>query len=113
MTTVLIWIPLVSSQDGGGHNTIYNFHASWCEPCKKMDKIWKDKDVQILLQKYVGKEKKDIDVDDPESDRLMSLYKIESIPSFVIVDLRGFILYRHTGIMTKSELKRILTTYGR
>lgn len=77
---------------------LYEFGIRENSICKSMDDI-----VNEVIEKYAD----DIDfeyVDVTKNITLPNLYSINSVPTFIIVDLNGDVKYRTSGIMTKEEL---------
>lgn len=77
---------------------LYEFGIRENSICKSMDDI-----VNEVIEKYAD----DIDfeyVDVTKNITLPNLYSINSVPTFIIVDLNGDVKYRSSGIMTKEEL---------
>lgn len=70
-----------SGPDISAKNILYVFHAEWCAPCKKMERMtFGDKDVKNALQKYNV-----IHVDTDKQPELKAKYKVTGIPAYVIV----------------------------
>ena len=77
---------------------LYEFGIRDNEICKQMDDI-----VDEVVNNYI--EYIDFEyVDVTENMSLSNIYNIQSIPTFIIVDLQGNVKYRITGRMSKKEL---------
>ncbi len=76
---------------------LVDFYASWCGPCKTMYPIVEQ--VKEMLGERVHVVKYDVD----QYDDLASLYRIRSIPTFVLFK-KGKILWQHTGAMSAQAL---------
>lgn len=75
------------------------FGATWCIPCGKMKKLFKDKDVKKELDKY------DFIMYDYDRDRKVAeKYKIKFLPT-MIFKKDG---HRVVGELSKEELLKIL-----
>jgi thioredoxin 1 len=83
-------------------------YATWCGPCKMLKKkTFKDKEVG----NYYNKNFINIAVDGEteEGRELMSIYRINSYPTLLIVDSNGKVKTRHSGFMKPH----ILVNFGR
>lgn len=81
---------------------LYEFGIKENQICKSMDDI-----VEEVVNKYTN----DIDfeyVDVTKNMSLSNLYSINSVPTFLVVDINGDVKYRKSGIMTKEELNIII-----
>jgi thioredoxin 1 len=78
------------------------FGATWCEPCAKMKKLFKNIDVRKELDKY------DFIMYDYDRDREVSRkYKIKYLPTMVFKK-GGQIIHRTEGGLSKEKLLKIL-----
>ena len=78
------------------------FGATWCGPCVKMKKLFKDKDVKKELDKY------DFIMYDYDRDReVAEKYGIKFLPT-MIFKKDGKIIHRIVGGLNKGELLKIL-----
>lgn len=79
---------------------LIDFYADWCGPCKKMNPILNriaDQNKQVKLLK----------IDAEKSDNIASVFKVEEIPTYVIIK-NGRQVWRGVGEMDEAELKEIL-----
>lgn len=77
---------------------LYEFGIKENSVCKSVDNI-----VEEVVDKYI----EDIDfeyIDVTENMSLSNLYSINSVPTFIIIDINGNVKYRKSGVMTKEEL---------
>ena len=77
---------------------LYKFTAVWCGPCKsQLLKVTCQNCVHAVKTQYPTFEFKEIDVDDAENAELISTYKINAMPTFVLVNCT-----------TSSEMGRVV-----
>jgi thiol-disulfide isomerase/thioredoxin len=77
---------------------LLDFHASWCGPCQQMKPA-----VQKLVDR--GYPVKSIDID--ASRELAARYNVTAVPTFIIVDSRGEVLERTSGVHPAAELAQL------
>ena len=80
------------------------FSTAWCGPCKTFKPV-----VQQVSQE-IGIPVTYIDAD--QDKETAQKYSINSVPTIVIVDSVGSMLYRNAGIMPKGQLSQLLRTIG-
>lgn len=79
---------------------LIDFYADWCGPCKKMNPILNriaDQNKQVKLLK----------IDAEKSDNIASVFKVEEIPTYVIIK-NGRQVWRGVGEMDEAELQEVL-----
>ncbi|MFY7911340.1 MAG: thioredoxin domain-containing protein [Emticicia sp.] len=79
---------------------LIDFYAEWCGPCKKMNPILNriaDQNKNVKLLK----------IDAEKSDNIASVFKVEEIPTYVIIK-NGRQVWRGVGEMEEAELKEVL-----
>ena len=80
------------------------FSTTWCGPCKTFKPV-----VQQVSQE-TGIPVTYLDAD--QDQEMAKKYSINSVPTIVIVDAVGSILYRNAGIMPKGQLSQLLRAIG-
>jgi len=80
---------------------LIDFYAEWCGPCKKMTPILNN----IANQ---NKNLKLLKIDAEKSDNIASVFKVEEIPTYVIIK-NGRQVWRGVGEMNEAELKDVLS----
>jgi thioredoxin len=79
---------------------LIDFYTEWCGPCKKMTPI---------LNKIADQNKniKLLKIDAEKSDNIASVFKVEEIPTYIIIK-NGRQIWRGVGEMDEVELKEVL-----
>jgi thiol-disulfide isomerase/thioredoxin len=76
---------------------LLDFHAEWCGPCQKMRRAVD----QLSRQGYPIKS---IDID--QSPDVATRYRVQSVPTFIVVDGSGRVLDRTSGLQPAADLAR-------
>ena len=80
---------------------IVDFHALWCGPCKVQSPILKE------LAAELGDRVKVIKIDVDQNNAISSQYQIQSVPTLIVFK-NGKPVWRHSGVVTKGELTKVL-----
>jgi len=81
---------------------IVDFHAVWCSPCKMQSPILKEVATEL------GDKIRIIKIDVDQNTEIAGKYSIQSVPTLIIFK-RGKLVWRQSGVVSKSQLKSILT----
>jgi thiol-disulfide isomerase/thioredoxin len=85
------WEPMLQKARKENKKVFVYFHASWCVPCKTIEKtIFTDSLVYNLLNREAVNIA--IDIDDPEVLEIVKKYRIISVPAIVILNYEGNLL---------------------
>jgi thiol-disulfide isomerase/thioredoxin len=98
IATLLLALFATPAGDATGEPLLLDFHASWCGPCQQMRPA-----IEQLIQK--GYQVKSVDVD--QSPDLAARYKVQNVPTFIIVDASGEPLARTMGPQPAGQLARM------
>ena len=83
---------------------LVDFYATWCGPCQQLSPIVNE------VKKELGTNMRVIKIDVDKKKTLSNKYKIKSLPTLAIFQ-NGKILWRASGMKTKSELLNITSQF--
>jgi len=82
---------------------LVDFYADWCGPCKAMAPILQQ------FKQEMGEAVTVIKIDVDKQPQAAQQYGIQGIPTFIVFQ-KGEIKWRHSGMVSAGELKRVLST---
>ena len=89
-----------------GKAVLVKFHADWCHFCLKMDRVtFTDKNVQKALNDYIYVK---VNVDTKDGMAYARQYGVTALPTIVMFDRNGKILYQKTGFHSAKQMEKIL-----
>jgi protein disulfide-isomerase len=92
-------------------NMLLFFTGEWCSPCRIMKReVFADKEVMKAINSQVVPLM--IDVDDPNAQELIELYKVGSTPVTIFTDSKGNVLDYAVGKIGKTKFLEMLENLG-
>ena len=88
----------------GSQLTLVDFFATWCGPCKMMHPVLEQ------LKEEMGDSLRIIKIDIDKNEALMEQYRIQSVPTLMPFR-KGDALWRQSGAMSLSDLKKVVNSY--
>jgi len=93
--------------NNSGKNMLLFFTGEWCSPCRIMKReVFADKEVMKAINSQVVPVM--IDVDDPNTQELVKLYKIGGTPVTIFTDPQGKVLDYAVGKIGKTKFLKML-----
>ena len=91
------WNPLLQRAQKENKKVLIYFHASWCVPCKTIEKtVFTDSLVYNLLNKEAITIA--IDIDEKAVNELVKKYRVTAIPVIAILNKEGYLLEKNTTL---------------
>ncbi|MFZ9943171.1 MAG: thioredoxin [Bacteroidia bacterium] len=84
---------------------LVDFYATWCGPCKMMEPILKE------LSGMVGESARILKIDVDRNPAAASAFNVMGVPTLIIFK-KGKVVWRESGIVDATTLKRHLETAG-
>lgn len=88
----------------GSQLTLVDFFATWCGSCKMMHPVLEQ------LKEEMGDSLRIIKIDIDKNEALMEQYRIQSVPTLMLFR-KGDALWRQSGAMSLSDLKKVVNSY--
>lgn len=83
---------------------LVDFSAEWCGPCKMMKPILSD------LKSQLGERVRIIKIDVDQNPAIASAYAIQGVPTLMVFK-QGKMEWRQSGVLSASELSKIIARY--
>lgn len=88
----------------GNQLTLVDFFATWCGPCKMMHPVLEQ------LKENFGNSIRILKIDVDKAQELAMNYRIQSVPTLMLFR-KGDALWRQSGAMSLSDLKKVVNSY--
>lgn len=86
---------------------VIDFWAYWCAPCTKMDRdVWKKASIQEFGRDFIY-----MKFDVSSGFNLAAPYIISAIPTIMITDSWGKVLFKNVGYLNEAAMKKVLTSF--
>ena len=86
--------------------TIYKLGASWCAPCHAFKTTF---DKVSQMEQYKDLVFKEIDIeDDEDAETLVEKYQVQSVPTTLLLDENGDIIYKLMGNVPLKDLTDVI-----
>ena len=86
---------------------LLHFHAKWCGPCRSMEQ-------QVLhtpeIKRLLGEDVIGVKIDSDKNPAIIKRFGIGALPSDLVIDPEGKVLYRGSGFKSKNSYLRVVTT---
>jgi len=86
---------------------LLHFHATWCGPCRSMEQ-------QVLhtpeIKQLLGEDVIGVKIDSDKNPAIIKRFGIGALPSDLVIDPEGQVLYRGSGFKSKNSYLRVVTT---
>lgn len=89
---------------------LLTFSADWCMPCKVMEEtVFKDNQIVSHLNEHFVEMK--VDIDDFDGINLKQHFKVERVPTFIMLNKNDEIVGRYSRSMSTEKMLKILKNY--
>lgn len=85
---------------------VFDVWAEWCPPCKRFSPVF-----EKVAEEFDSVVFAKIEAD--HNAEFLNHYKINSIPTILITNDSGEVLFQHAGVMTEGVFRNLVETYMR
>jgi thiol-disulfide isomerase/thioredoxin len=86
-------------------NVFVDTYAPWCVPCKRMDKVFREKKLANFFNEHFINVK--INMDEPAGQQMNQVYNVIFLPTLLFINTDGYAVHRSEKEMSASELLRL------
>lgn len=79
--------------------------AKWCPPCKVYAETFRKVAGE---EEFSGIEFSEIDIDDEESEYVVEKYGVRSVPTTILLDDDGSVIYKLSGNVSQGDLEQAI-----
>ena len=84
---------------------LVDFHADWCGPCKMLAPILKE------VKEELGENVKIVKINVDKNQPLSAKYQVRGVPTMILFK-NGQQIWRQSGVLSKEEIKKQITSAG-
>lgn len=83
---------------------VFDVWADWCAPCKKFAPVFEKVAEEFQDVKFVK-------IEADHNPEFLQEYSINSIPTILVTDDFGNVIFQHVGILSESNFRNVVSAY--